>query len=65
MDSAETAALIICGVSGSGSTLRRLLRLHVAGTIVLALACVVAIGVYVTDVTAWVQYHANDCDRYL
>ncbi len=62
MDSAETAALIICGVSGSGSTLRRLLRLHVAGTIVLALAFVVAIGVYVT---AWVQYHANDCDRYL
>ncbi len=62
MDSAETAALIACGVSGSGSTLRRLLRLHAAGRIVLALGCLVAIGVYVT---AWVQYHANDCDNYL
>lgn len=62
MDAAETAALIACGVSGTGSTLRRLLRLHAAGRIVLALGCLVAIGVYVT---AWVQYHAEDCDSHL
>lgn len=53
MDSAETAALVACGVSGSGGTLRGLLRLHTLGRIVLAPGRRVVIGVYVTDVTAW------------